>query len=474
MVALFDKDLTGATRTGDAGAVVASTGAPAEPPSSGGGITELITRAPGARIFYRLPTGSGISPDITGSARGRRLWIPWLRPGVISPTRAQEQVVPELTILADASSDVDQTGARGNWITHAVGVQTTLAQRTYLRFPLASIAANAQIAAVVLRANASFQTGNESDTYIGGPYNGNGQGDPAADTGLQAYARCEVSADFYFDADTALRTTGIKTWDLGAGAIADLNAARLAGATYFSVALRQTDETLGSSHYAGVDGFTEASPPALILTLTTASAVLITDAEDELVSDGETDFTVSGQNFGAAQGGGTVELNTDADGSGVAVLQTVTSWSANSIVITIVRGSHSDGTLYLVVRTDAGLRSNGWPVTLAAGAAAGVAGWWAVSGTVGVFDAKTVDDYLTDVNMAALTGAHRIGVGDVRLPVRTAFAQIRNVSVAFLSVGTQWTYRVLDRDTDIGPRIQTYDNGVLADATIDARVSGLK
>lgn len=469
MPGIFDTDIDGVTRTGTAGATELQSASLASPAGNIAQITHGVLASQFGVVWDR--------PDIVGTRGWSNPWEPsyllrdWPE---YAFDYTRDQFIDELVILADASNDVDQLGSLGNSISHAAGVQAASILRSYFRFRADSIPPDRQISSAVLRLNSSAPFGNGADTYIGGPYNGDGQGNPVTDAGVIVYARCEVSGDNYFSADTLLRTVGVKSWTLGAQAIADLNAARTAGATYFSVALRQTDETAGSDRYAAVYGFSHANAPALILTFALTSSVTISDAEDEIVTDGETDFTISGNGFGDARGAGSVELNTAADGSGVAVAQTVTSWSNTSIVITVVRGSHSDGTLYLVVRTDAGLRSNGWPVTLATGAASGAAGWWAATGVVGIFDAKTVDDYLNDVNMAALTGSYRLGVGDVRLPIRVDFAQIRNVNVSFLSVGANWTWRLLDRDTDIGPRIQTYNAGVLADATIDARVSGLK
>lgn len=90
----------------------------------------------------------------------------------------------------------------------------------------------------------------------------------------------------------------------------------------------------------------------------------ITNAEDELVYDGETGFDITGTGFGGSQGGGSVTLNTTADGSGDSQTQTVTGWSATSITITVDLGSLPPGTLYVIVTANSTFSSIGYPVTV--------------------------------------------------------------------------------------------------------------
>lgn len=93
---------------------------------------------------------------------------------------------------------------------------------------------------------------------------------------------------------------------------------------------------------------------------------------------------------------------------------------------------------------------------------------------VTILDAKPVTEDINDLNTATLTGAHRIGVGDIRLPISNSYATIRRVQVALQSVGGGWTWELVDKDTTVGPRIKIYNgSGILADASIDATIGGL-
>lgn len=64
-------------------------------------------------------------------------------------------------------------------------------------------------------------------------------------------------------------------------------------------------------------------------------------------------LTITGTTFGASQGAGTVKIN--------GVTQTVTSWSATSIVVTVVLGTNKFGAAYtVVVRDNGGTDSNAY------------------------------------------------------------------------------------------------------------------
>lgn len=84
------------------------------------------------------------------------------------------------------------------------------------------------------------------------------------------------------------------------------------------------------------------------------------------------------------------------------------------------------------------------------------------------------DQTIDNLNTAALTGANRIGVGDIRLPVSDSdFTVLLNVQVSFNNAGPGWTYEVVDKSVTPGPRIRIYNAaGILADATIDAFIRG--
>lgn len=84
------------------------------------------------------------------------------------------------------------------------------------------------------------------------------------------------------------------------------------------------------------------------------AAPTITDAGDESYAAGETGITITGTNFGASQGSGSVKISpTDNVADSNAVTQTVTAWSDTSITFTCVRGSLALNTnLYLFVTSD--------------------------------------------------------------------------------------------------------------------------
>lgn len=86
-----------------------------------------------------------------------------------------------------------------------------------------------------------------------------------------------------------------------------------------------SDGTVGHGEFAAyVDGTIGATPPA------------ITDVDtDELVQQGQTNVTITGTDFGATQGGGSVTFSpSDNISDGGAVTQTVTSWADTAIDVT--------------------------------------------------------------------------------------------------------------------------------------------
>jgi hypothetical protein len=82
---------------------------------------------------------------------------------------------------------------------------------------------------------------------------------------------------------------------------------------------------------------------------------------------------------------------------------------------------------------------------------------------------------LQDINTAALGAVRVLGVGDVRLPVPPdSFTAIRFVSVSFNGTGQGWSFQVVDRDRQLGPRVQLFDStGRKRHATIDAIIRGV-
>ncbi len=91
-----------------------------------------------------------------------------------------------------------------------------------------------------------------------------------------------------------------------------------------------------------------------------------------------------------------------------------------------------------------------------------------------LLSAQPITEEVNDLATSTLAGAYRIGVGDVRLPIRESYSVITQVMVALQGVGAGWSWEIIDKDTVTGPRIKIYNaSGVLADATIDAFVRGL-
>lgn len=81
---------------------------------------------------------------------------------------------------------------------------------------------------------------------------------------------------------------------------------------------------------------------------------------------------------------------------------------------------------------------------------------------------------IEDLDTATLTGAQRIGTGDIRLPIPAGFAVIKRVEVTLQNVGAGWSWELIDKNTTTGPRIRIYNgSNTLADAVIDATVRGI-
>lgn len=90
-----------------------------------------------------------------------------------------------------------------------------------------------------------------------------------------------------------------------------------------------------------------------------------------------------------------------------------------------------------------------------------------------MLDGAQKEEELVDVDTAALPVSHRIGPGDIRLPVQQNFTTVRTVLPALHGTGPGWSWEIFDKTDPIGPRIRIYDNtGTLADATLDAIIKG--
>ncbi len=89
-------------------------------------------------------------------------------------------------------------------------------------------------------------------------------------------------------------------------------------------------------------------------------------------------------------------------------------------------------------------------------------------------DAEVTQEEIVDLDTSTVTGENRIAAGNIRLPIIKTYASIRTVQVALQSVGSGWSWELIDKDTTNGPEIKIYNSdGALADATIDAMIRGV-
>ena len=169
--------------------------------------------------------------------------------------------ITQVSIPASFSDDVKPDGSSGNFISHSIGVQSTIF-RGVAKWPLTSVPKTG-LSNVSLRLRCSYRTGNSADLYTFGYYGSNGRQDPQADTGVIRFNRANPVEAFVSD-DIQLRTTGDKVWNLGGLGVSIVQAAIDANAPFIALAFVQQDET-GASHYAVFDGYTMANPPTLVL-----------------------------------------------------------------------------------------------------------------------------------------------------------------------------------------------------------------
>lgn len=87
---------------------------------------------------------------------------------------------------------------------------------------------------------------------------------------------------------------------------------------------------------------------------------------------------------------------------------------------------------------------------------------------------KVEIEYFNDITTSALTGSYRIGVGNIRIPVKKAPVVIKNVSITLQNVGPGWSWELIDKNVAVGPQIKIYNaSNALADCVIDAEVKEL-
>ena len=147
--------------------------------------------------------------------------------------------------------------------------------RVVAKFDISAIPSNAVVSAVSYRLNVVSVTNMAGVDVTHGPYNGDGfSEDPesGAVSGATVFLHCNVSGNNYGTAFADYQTTGVKTVSLGAGGIADVQAAIASGAGIFSVASKFTIETTpGANILTSWDEYVDASPPALLVTFTAES-----------------------------------------------------------------------------------------------------------------------------------------------------------------------------------------------------------
>ena len=90
-----------------------------------------------------------------------------------------------------------------------------------------------------------------------------------------------------------------------------------------------------------------------------------------------------------------------------------------------------------------------------------------------ILTADTISEYINDFNMATDDTASPHVTGDVRLPITKNYAVILRVGIAIQGSGGNSSWRLADKDPDLGPRILTYSTGTLTDYLIDAEVIGI-
>lgn len=100
--------------------------------------------------------------------------------------------------------------------------------------------------------------------------------------------------------------------------------------------------------------------------------------------------------------------------------------------------------------------------------------WPTLKDATTILSAAPVSQDTEDLATSTLTGAYRIGTGDIRIPLTKTFASIRKVDVTLQNVGAGWSWELIDKDTAVGPRLKIYNaSNTPADATIDVTVRGL-
>lgn len=89
-------------------------------------------------------------------------------------------------------------------------------------------------------------------------------------------------------------------------------------------------------------------------------------------------------------------------------------------------------------------------------------------------NAPVRSEYLNDINIAALTGSYRIGVGDIRIPLAGTYYFLKKTDVTIQdSTAGTWAATRIDQSLSPAPRWQFRLNGTLTDpALVDFYIEG--
>lgn len=171
--------------------------------------------------------------------------------------------------------------------------------------------------------------------------------------------------------ETTQGTGKVELWSDASGTVKVQQTVTAWGATSITFNVVQGSLSLGTVYLVVTSSVPNSNTPFAVQLSNNPN---ITDVDtDETIVDGQTGVVITGSNFGASQGTGTVEI-WDTPQGGNPTQQTVTAWGNNSITITVVKGGLSAGTAYVVVTDDTGLSNTPFAVTLqSAGGAGGTA-----------------------------------------------------------------------------------------------------
>lgn len=183
---------------------------------------------------------------------------------------------------------------------------------------------------------------------------------------------------------------------------------------------------------------------------TVSTAPVITDIDtDEAVYPGQTGVVITGANFGTS---GTVRLNSQADGLGIDVAQTDTSWADTSIAVTVVQGELPYGTVYAFVENDsAEENAAGFEITLSP-----PAGYLAIDWAGPAPDTGMTESYyelaIADLSITAAAGDQLEVVAETGLSVDGQWLPTIEPADTFTS-----SYRVWDATTEQWSASTSYD-----------------